>query len=103
MSYLNSKNNQFAKHTCLTALSFSTVINLSVWANLVLLNTVAIIYTMCGGMKAVIWTDCLQSFVMLFSLAFICIKLWMMLGAMWGMFVAAERWKARPNRAAVGG
>lgn len=28
---------------------------------------------------------------------------WMMLGAMWGMFVAAERWKARPNRAAVGG
>lgn len=32
-------------------------------------------------MKAVIWTDCLQSFVMLFSLAFICIKLWMMLGA----------------------
>lgn len=25
---------------------------------------------------------------------------WMMLGAMWGMFVAAERWKARPGQAA---
>ena len=65
----------------LTALAFSTVINLPVWANLVLLNTVATIYTLCGGMKAVIWTDCLQSFVMLFSLVFICAKLWTMLGA----------------------
>ena len=65
----------------LTALSFSTVVNLPVWANLLLLNTVAIMYTLCGGMKAVIWTDCLQSGVMLFSLIFICIKLWTTLGA----------------------
>ena len=44
----------------LTALTFSTVINIPDWASLLVLNTVAIVYTMCGGMKAVIWTDCLQ-------------------------------------------
>ena len=65
----------------LTALAFSTVINVPVWVNLLLLNTIATIYTMCGGMKAVIWTDCLQCFVMMFSVTFICIKLWSMLGA----------------------
>lgn len=26
---------------------------------------------MSGGMKAVIWTDCLQSFVMMFSMIFL--------------------------------
>ena len=31
----------------------------------------AVIYTMSGGMKAVIWTDCLQSFVMMFSMIFL--------------------------------
>ena len=55
----------------LTALSFSTVINIPAWASLFILNTVAIVYTMCGGMKAVILTDCLQSFVMMFSMAFL--------------------------------
>ena len=65
----------------LTALAFSTVISVPVWINLLLLNTIATIYTMCGGMKAVIWTDCLQCFVMMFSVTFICIKLWSILGA----------------------
>lgn len=55
----------------LTALAFSTLINVPVWANLVILNSIATIYTLCGGMKAVIWTDCLQCLVMLFSLSFI--------------------------------
>ena len=55
----------------LTALAFSTLINIPVWLNLVILNSIATIYTLCGGMKAVIWTDCLQCFVMLFSLSFI--------------------------------
>ena len=55
----------------LTALAFSTLINVPVWANLVILNSIATIYTLCGGMKAVIWTDCLQCLVMIFSLSFI--------------------------------
>ena len=55
----------------LTALSFSTLINIPDWGSLLLLNTVAIVYTLCGGMKAVIITDCLQSFVMMFSMTFL--------------------------------
>ena len=55
----------------LTALSFSTVINIPDWGSLLLLNTVAVIYTLSGGMKAVIWTDSLQSFVMVFSMVFL--------------------------------
>ena len=81
----------------LTALSFSTVINIPDWGSLLLLNTVgndsipcslaeykrdtlsytvfesfkAVIYTLSGGMKTVIWTDSLQSFVMIFSLLFL--------------------------------
>ena len=55
----------------LTALAFSTLINIPIWANLVILNSIATIYTLCGGMKAVIWTDCLQCVVMIFSLSFI--------------------------------
>lgn len=65
----------------LTALAFSTVIDIPDWGSLLVLNTVAIVYTMCGGMKAVIWTDCMQSLIMLFSLTFICCKLWFMLGS----------------------
>ena len=64
----------------LTALAFSTVIDIPDWGSLLVLNTVAIVYTMCGGMKAVIWTDCMQSMIMIFSLTFVCLKLWFMLG-----------------------
>ena len=37
-------------------------------ASLFMLNTIAIIYTMLGGMKAVVMTDVLQSIVMLGSM-----------------------------------
>ena len=36
----------------LTALAFSTLINIPIWVNLVILNSIATIYTLCGGMKA---------------------------------------------------
>ena len=64
----------------LTALAFSTILPIPIWGSLLLLNTVAVIYTISGGMKAVIWTDCLQSFVMLFSQTFLAFKLWDELG-----------------------
>ena len=44
----------------LTALSLSTVTKISVTPCLIMLSSVAILYTMMGGMKAVIWTDVLQ-------------------------------------------
>ena len=64
----------------LTALAFSTILPIPIWGSLLLLNTVAVVYTISGGMKAVIWTDCLQSFVMLFSQSFLAFKLWAVLG-----------------------
>jgi len=44
----------------LTALSLSTVTRISVTSCLIMLSSIAILYTMLGGMKAVIWTDVLQ-------------------------------------------
>jgi Na+/proline symporter len=38
---------------------------MTVPASLLLLLIISITYTLCGGMKAVIITDCIQSFVML--------------------------------------
>ena len=50
------------------ALSLSTITGIGVVASLFMLNTIAIIYTMLGGMKAVVMTDVLQSIVMLGSM-----------------------------------
>ena len=47
----------------LTALSLSTVTHMSVPMSLIMLSTIASLYTMMGGMKAVIWTDVLQATV----------------------------------------
>ena len=64
----------------LTALALSTVTGISVPMSLFMLNGVALFYTMLGGMKAVIWTDVLQSGVLVFSLAAVSFKLWFDLG-----------------------
>lgn len=51
--------------TYLTALSLSTVTGITVTTSLIMLSGIAIIYTMLGGMKAVIWTrvenDCREN------------------------------------------
>ena len=44
----------------LTALAFSTILPIPIWGSLLLLNTVAVVYTISGGMKA--------------RLDFICVK-----------------------------
>lgn len=36
----------------LTALAFSTILPIPIWGSLLLLNTVAVVYTISGGMKA---------------------------------------------------
>ena len=46
--------------TYLTALSLSTVTHIKITWTMIMLNGIAILYTMMGGMKAVIWTDVLQ-------------------------------------------
>jgi len=65
----------------LAALSLSTVTNISLSWTMLMLNSIAILYTMMGGMKAVIWTDVLQSGVLVFSLSAVSGKLWMEIGA----------------------
>jgi Na+/proline symporter len=45
-----------------------------------MLNSIAILYTMMGGMKAVIWTDVLQSGVLVSSIVIVTLKLWWDLG-----------------------
>lgn len=49
----------------LPALALSAVTGLSVIWSILLMGVVTIAYTLLGGMKAVIWTDVLQVFVML--------------------------------------
>jgi SSS family transporter len=49
----------------LPALALSAVTGLSVIGSILLMGVVTIAYTLLGGMKAVIWTDVLQVFVML--------------------------------------
>ena len=45
-----------------------------------MLNSIAVLYTMMGGMKAVIWTDVVQSGVLVSSLVIVTGKLWWDLG-----------------------
>lgn len=49
----------------LPALALSAVTGLDVYWSILLMGIVTIVYTLLGGMKAVIWTDVLQTFVML--------------------------------------
>jgi SSS family solute:Na+ symporter len=49
----------------LPALALSAVTGLNVTWSILLMGVVTIVYTLLGGMKAVIWTDVLQVFVML--------------------------------------
>ncbi|MDP3071067.1 MAG: sodium:solute symporter [Opitutaceae bacterium] len=49
----------------LPALALSAVTGVGVMSSIMVMGIVTIIYTLLGGMKAVIWTDVLQVFVML--------------------------------------
>jgi len=50
----------------LPALAFSTVTGIPVWLFIVVMGTIITIYTVLGGIEAVVWTDALQ--VILFTL-----------------------------------
>ncbi len=49
----------------LPALALATVSNLDVTTSIVLMGVLCVVYTMLGGMEAVIWTDVAQSIVLL--------------------------------------
>jgi len=63
----------------LPSLAISTVTGIDVTLSILIMGGVTICYTVLGGMKAVIWTDFLQLFVMFggmfFAIAFIILKL----------------------------
>jgi SSS family solute:Na+ symporter len=54
----------------LPALALQAVTGLSVYACIAAMGVLATVYTVLGGMRAVIWTDVLQTFVLLFGLLF---------------------------------
>ncbi len=63
----------------LPSLAISTITGIDVVWSILIMGTATICYTAMGGMRAVIWTDCLQLFVMfggaLFAIGFIVFKL----------------------------
>jgi len=52
----------------LPALALSTVIGMDIFAAIILMGVLAIIYTVLGGIEAVIWTDVLQVAVLILGL-----------------------------------
>ncbi|XP_015913588.2 putative sodium-dependent multivitamin transporter [Parasteatoda tepidariorum] len=56
------------------ALALSAVTNMSMWVSIVSVGVVCTFYCTIGGMKAVLWTDVFQSFLMFFGVIAVLIK-----------------------------
>ncbi|XP_060072989.1 sodium-dependent multivitamin transporter-like [Ylistrum balloti] len=56
------------------SLALEAVTNLSVWISMPLVAAVTVLYTMLGGMKAVVWTDVFQFLVMITGIMILLIK-----------------------------
>jgi len=61
--FLITRNLSDALRLYLTALALQQVIGLSLPTCIVVMGTVTIIYTVLGGVKSVVWNDCLQFFI----------------------------------------
>lgn len=55
-------------------IALSSVTNISWWACILLLGVCSTIYTTLGGMKAIVWTDVFQIFIMFGGVLAILIK-----------------------------
>lgn len=55
----------------LSSLLLSSFVNTDIGTVIVLVGTVTIIYTLMGGMEAVIWTDVMQSIIMIVGIFFV--------------------------------
>ena len=56
------------------SLALETVTGLGKWASVWLTGTICIFYTSIGGLKAVVWTDTIQLFIMMSGFLGIIIK-----------------------------
>ena len=56
------------------ALALSAVTGMSKWASIVSVGFVCTIYCTIGGIKAVLWTDVFQSFLMFLAMIIIIVK-----------------------------
>lgn len=65
----------------LTALVLQQVVGLEIWLCVLLLGVLTIIYTVVGGVKSVVWNDCIQFVVYMVGAA---AALWIMLSALPG-------------------
>ena len=60
------------------------------WMTILVIGIISLIYTGSGGMKAVVWTDFIQFFVMLFGMATLIITLCILVkGGAWGAITYA--------------
>jgi SSS family solute:Na+ symporter len=59
----------------LASLLLSTFVPLNIAAVIVVIGLITIVYTLLGGMEAVIWTDVMQSIVMIAGIAFCAVSL----------------------------
>ncbi|XP_050715075.1 sodium-coupled monocarboxylate transporter 1-like [Eriocheir sinensis] len=76
------------------ALALASVTDFPLWVSVITVGVIASVYTAIGGMKAVIWTDVLQLFVLLIGLVAVVIKGLLdfgSLGKVWEIAVAHDR------------
>ena len=59
----------------LASLLLSTFVPLNIAAVIIVIGLITIVYTLLGGMEAVIWTDVMQSIVMIAGIAFCAVSL----------------------------
>ena len=74
----------------LPSLAISTVTGIDVTLSILIMGGITIIYTVLGGMKAVIWTDVMQLFVMFGGAIFAIIYMFMMLDGGVAEFLATS-------------
>ena len=56
------------------ALALSAVTGMSKWLSIVSIGLICTVYCTIGGIKAVLWTDVFQSFLMFMSMIIIIVK-----------------------------
>lgn len=60
----------------LPALAISTVTGIDIYMAIILMGLLAILYTVMGGIEAVIWTDVIQVIVLIAGLIIGLIYIW---------------------------
>ena len=79
--FLITRNLSDALRLYLTALALQQVVGLELTSCIVLIGIVTIVYTFMGGVKSVVWNDCLQFFIYILGAA---VALWLMVSHLSG-------------------